>query len=97
MSNRRRAVFRCDASAALGGGHVARCLTLAQALRDRGWSCAFAISVETTAAVPRLRRAADAILTLGVATADEARHMGDGFGGEADLLVVDHYARDEAF
>jgi UDP-2,4-diacetamido-2,4,6-trideoxy-beta-L-altropyranose hydrolase len=97
MSDRPRAVFRCDASAALGGGHVSRCLTLAQALRDHGWSCAFAVSAETTAAVPRLRRAADAILTLDVAAADEPRRMADGFGGEADLLVVDHYARDVAF
>jgi UDP-2,4-diacetamido-2,4,6-trideoxy-beta-L-altropyranose hydrolase len=97
MSDRPRAVFRCDASAALGGGHVSRCLTLARALRDRGWSCAFAVSVETAAAVPRLHGAADAILTLGVAAADEAARMADRFGGEADLLVVDHYARDMAF
>jgi UDP-2,4-diacetamido-2,4,6-trideoxy-beta-L-altropyranose hydrolase len=97
MSDGLRAVFRCDASAVLGGGHVARCLTLAQALRDRGWSCAFAVSVETAAAVPRLRRVADVILTLDVAAADEPRRMADGFLGRADLLVVDHYARDVAF
>lgn len=97
MSDSPRAVFRCDASAALGGGHVARCLTLAQALRDRGWSCGYAVCAETVAVVPRLRRLADAILTLDVAAADEPRRMADGFAGGADLLVVDHYARDVAF
>jgi UDP-2,4-diacetamido-2,4,6-trideoxy-beta-L-altropyranose hydrolase len=31
-----RVVFRCDASPAIGGGHVARCMALAHALRRRG-------------------------------------------------------------
>ena len=31
-----RVVIRCDASAAIGGGHLARCMALAQALKERG-------------------------------------------------------------
>ena len=31
-----RVVFRCDASRAIGSGHIARCMALAQALRERG-------------------------------------------------------------
>lgn len=31
-----RVVFRCDASAEIGGGHVSRCMALAHALRQRG-------------------------------------------------------------
>lgn len=31
-----RIVFRCDASSTIGSGHVARCMALAQALRERG-------------------------------------------------------------
>lgn len=31
-----RVVFRCDASTTIGGGHVARCMALAHALRSRG-------------------------------------------------------------
>ena len=36
-----RAVFRADASLAIGTGHVMRCLTLAGALREQGVDCAF--------------------------------------------------------
>lgn len=36
-----QAVFRVDASLLMGTGHIMRCLTLAGALRELGWSCRF--------------------------------------------------------
>ena len=38
------AVFRCDAGPSVGYGHFSRCLGLAEALEDNGWSCRFVMS-----------------------------------------------------
>ena len=93
-----RAVFRCDASPAIGGGHVMRCLSLARALRDRGWLCLFAVSGETPATLPRLTAATDGLMVLSPqSAADEADAIAARLDGPADLLVVDHYQRDAGF
>lgn len=39
----RRALVRTDANLAIGTGHLARCLTLADALAERGWIITFAV------------------------------------------------------
>ena len=49
-----RVAFRLDASAAIGGGHAMRCLSLARALADRGAECLFLVNEEAAAVAPAL-------------------------------------------
>src|SRR5262245_9192375 len=91
------AVFRADASIALGAGHVMRCLTLANALRRSGWNGAFATASASLAAVPVLREADLEIIELPGAPEGEPAALAARWPGGADLLVVDHYARDRDF
>lgn len=72
-----KAVFRADASAKIGGGHIRRCLTLADALQERGMECVFISNKEAAEVVPYLGRYSQ----LPVET----------LPFKADLLIVDHY------
>lgn len=90
----RRAIFRADASPAVGGGHVMRCLTLADRLKRDGWQTAFACSPETPETLPQLKESGHEILTLaGDGIEEMARHWPDG----TDWLAVDHYGLDAGF
>jgi UDP-2,4-diacetamido-2,4,6-trideoxy-beta-L-altropyranose hydrolase len=91
------AVFRCDGSAAIGGGHVRRCLTLAQALAEAGWARAFAVREETLAVIPSLAEGVDCLAVLDGPIEDEPARIAEAFGDTWDLLVVDHYRRDARF
>jgi len=89
-------VFRVDASVDLGAGHVMRCLTLAEMLRDAHSKVLF-----LTREVPG--NALDLIRSRGFAAhflADEEVSSipqtlaSLGFGNPVDWLVVDHYRLD---
>ena len=68
-----------------------RCLALADALVDRGWRCVFAVSAETTATVPHLKRAQHDIHILSaVEEGDPAALLSAATEG-CQLLVIDHY------
>jgi len=84
------AVFRADASASLGIGHVMRCSVLSQALALAGWRTAFACSAETMEIHPSLTSSEHGILPL-KDDVDEARSLRQRWPRGCDLLVVDHY------
>jgi len=93
-------LIRADASAAIGSGHVMRCLSLAHAWAAQGGAAVFACSDEGNALVPKIREAGHKAVVLDTVpgTDDDARqtlHLADeeAAGG----LVVDGYAFDARF
>jgi UDP-2,4-diacetamido-2,4,6-trideoxy-beta-L-altropyranose hydrolase len=84
-------VFRCDASPAIGGGHVTRCLGYAQAFAATGHRVVFAISPETITCAPALGLSAHERLTLTAPEAPLADSLAAHGAGTADLLVLDLY------
>lgn len=89
MITNRLAFLRADASSTLGGGHIFRSLTLADALADSGWRCLFACKTGTREVVPALGRSRHDIVDLH--GPDESGFLQALRPGDADLLVVDHY------
>lgn len=98
-------VFRTDASVAIGGGHVERCLTLARELDRRGSRCVFACRPALGDCIAAIERAGFKVVTppdSGAADpAADSRALAEALAvmelSRADWLVVDHYELDEAF
>jgi UDP-2,4-diacetamido-2,4,6-trideoxy-beta-L-altropyranose hydrolase len=89
MPATRTAVFRTDASIAIGGGHVRRCLVLADALAETGWTIRFVCSPATGTIVP-------ALVQRGFAVTEPAVFE-KAPPSRCDLLVVDDYRLDATF
>jgi len=89
-------LFRCDASPAIGAGHVSRCLALAEAFAEAGWRVRIVVGAETMGTAPALAKYGDAVRVLGGNESDVAA-LREQAGEGADLLVVDHYGREAAF
>jgi UDP-2,4-diacetamido-2,4,6-trideoxy-beta-L-altropyranose hydrolase len=85
------AVFRADADAIQGGGHVARCAALAHALRQRGWHTALATHAGSLEIAPFAAAEFDEIVTI---DHDEAGVVTRRWPGGCAVAVVDHYGRD---
>jgi len=57
-------LFRVDASILIGSGHLMRCLTLAHAMRERGWQVSFCCRVHPGHQIQWLERQGFACLSL---------------------------------
>lgn len=90
-----RLVFRADASATIGGGHVMRCLTLAEHLRRRGADIAFVCRTAPGHLCDLLEQRGFAVHRLPATPfewrADAADTLAALGPGAIDWLVADHY------
>jgi UDP-2,4-diacetamido-2,4,6-trideoxy-beta-L-altropyranose hydrolase len=89
----KRIVFRADAGAAIGSGHVMRCLALSQAFLADGWLAGFAGTRETFKSVNAIEKADIERLILDDLVENEP-HSIAAHWPNIDVLVVDHYGRD---
>lgn len=88
-------LIRCDASPLIGGGHVMRCLTLANTLHGAGWRIRFACVEESTRVVSALARSGfDVIELINPLDADE---LVEKLDGQFDVIVFDHYGIDASY
>jgi UDP-2,4-diacetamido-2,4,6-trideoxy-beta-L-altropyranose hydrolase len=89
--------IRADASARIGGGHVMRCLTLADELRDRGAHICFVASQMPEAIAARLRVQGHELQMMERVSkpeADAAQLAPLLRQTTCDWLIVDHYGLD---
>jgi len=84
-----QAIFRCDAGRSIGTAHLMRCLALAEALNERGWTCRFLSLPGTRAALARFTHLPAEII--------EAHAVDDPVAARTlvpqgcDLFVLDSY------
>lgn len=105
-------LFRTDASAGIGGGHVMRCLTLAASLEARGVDISFACASLVPGLERRIREAGYELIRLperqvswseespwpkSVQITDAEQILAGGSRGASDWIVVDHYGLDAAW
>lgn len=89
--SRPSAVFRCQASATIGGGHVVRSVALASALATDGWQVNFSVTEETLVIVPILATSAFSVDTQVAAGGGEVAALKALWPSGCDLLVADDY------
>jgi UDP-2,4-diacetamido-2,4,6-trideoxy-beta-L-altropyranose hydrolase len=89
-------VFRVDASRDIGGGHITRCLALADTLADTGWRCLFAVSADTIATLPWLCQTQHTVHILPAGREHDPRMLRPVIV-KCSLLVIDHYKLDARY
>ncbi|MEL7199131.1 MAG: hypothetical protein AAGL10_12525 [Pseudomonadota bacterium] len=90
-----KAVFRCDATAAIGFGHLSRCIALAEAFRQCGVESVFAGQFDADASD---QVAATGFTSHGFEAPVNSSSAAEELEGiEADFVVLDSYRADEAY
>jgi len=85
--------FRVDAGAGIGGGHVYRCLALADALAGAGAVCSFITAAQSLPMVPGLEKSAHRVCIIDNPDGEPAQQAAEAgrLAGEQDAMVVDSY------
>lgn len=89
------AIIRTEASTEIGAGHLVRCLTLADALEEAGWTPTLLTNTMTRKLGQGFGASAEFVETD--AALDDAGILGDIWPDGFDLLVVDSYALDAGY
>ncbi|MCA1929437.1 MAG: hypothetical protein LDL40_06030, partial [Pararheinheimera sp.] len=112
MTARKTALFRVDASAVIGSGHLMRCLTLAKALQQSDWQVQFACRAHPGHLIQWLREQKFDIIALqqpiqtqatgyaawlGVTEQQDAAELIAQLQAPVDLIVIDHYGLSSIF
>lgn len=84
-----RIAFRTDASLKIGTGHVMRCLTLADALRDRGAECFFVCRSHAGNLINLISQLGHQTLSLPVLTLERGYNCSRNGTAHADWLGAD--------
>ena len=95
ITTERRVLFRADASPVIGGGHLARCVALAQAFEFAGWVPYFAFRTGSLETLPGLLTRGSTTLELD--ETDDIVQINHRWPDPFQLVVVDHYGLDAAF
>ncbi|MEW5728900.1 MAG: UDP-2,4-diacetamido-2,4,6-trideoxy-beta-L-altropyranose hydrolase [Pseudomonadota bacterium] len=95
MTTAPRVLFRCDAGAGIGNGHVGRCMALAEALAARGWRAEFAGNQAAGEVVAALGAGRFAFRELEDGASPAA--LGQAGTHGRIVVVIDHYGLDAAY
>ena len=86
------AAFRVNAGPEIGGGHLVRCLALADELDRCGWQCVFVVNHEAVDTVSTLARRPYLCVTSCDPKDPGVDHLPNLRPGQIDLAVLDGYA-----
>ena len=95
-----KVVFRVDASAEIGIGHLMRCLALSEELRRRGYICSFLLKTASPEVISQIKKYQwDSYFISPTATRQQDRDSVIKYAtdNEIDWVITDHYQIDSSY